>query len=368
MTSEMLFRSSEVLRLCEEYAQEPDFAVPEIVRLARSTALTEERQEIEQAFQALPVTVRKELRSRFVSTDHAQHKSAWFQIRLNPWFNKFSRVTSEPQLLGNHPDFLLDINGQQIVVEARAVLIPEAVRISEAREQEVLWILNQIEAPSFAVRLRTVDLQSRIEPAHFLKRVEIWLRNSPEAILVYSDEHDNRIVLQALWKRERGGVATVGPTRSSWIDSNQFQRPLREKASQHRAIRRSEHPYLIAVYLEDMSFSAEEIVEAWFGKQTAIIDINTLEVVDQQIDRSGIHYYGQEIRHRSVTGTLVFRDSFDESQQGRPLQAWYIQNPYASKPIDPAILPVMARFVVQNQDKRNYQMGWEPGAVLEVVT
>lgn len=368
MTSEMLFRSSEVLRLCEEYAQKPDFAVPEIVRLARSTVLAEERQEIEQAFQALSITVGKELRSRFISTDHAQHKSAWFQIRLNSWFDRFCRVTSEPQLLGNHPDFLLDIKGQEIVVEARAVLIPEAVRISEAREQEVLWILNQIEEPSYAVRLRTVDLQYPIERGHFLKQVDIWLRNSPETTLDYNDEHNNRIVLQALWKREKGGIATVGPTRSSWIDSSQFQRPLREKASQHKAIRKSEHPYLIAIYLEDKSFSAEEIVEAWFGKHTAIIDINTVEIVDQQIDRSGIHYYGREVRHRSVTGTLVFRDAFDESQRGRALQAWYIQNPYAAKPIDPAILPVMARFVVQSQDERNYQMGWEPGDVLEVLS
>ena len=364
----MLFDNPKIRQLCLRYNDEPDFAVPEIVRLARSPFLTGERMGIEHIFQTLPDAVQKNWRSRFISTDHVQHKSAWFEIMLYSWLGEIGVPTPEPEFLGNHPDFLLNVNGQEVVIEAKAVLIPESVRIQKAWVHEIQWLLNQIEELSLVVNISEVNLTSRIDAANFLEEVMPWLQNTSRSDFQYEDDQGNHINLEILWRREQGGVATAGPSGSFWIDSSKLQRPLREKAHQHKAIRKSEYPYLIAIYLEDKVYSAEEIAEAWFGRETVVVDINTATAVDQRLDMSGIHYFGREIRHRSVSGTLVFQDYYNSNERSRRLQVWYIQNPYATKPVDPTLFPVKGRFVVKGQDERRYQMGWERNPREEVET
>lgn len=359
MSAHRIFEEAAIQRLCMNYANEPDFIVPEVVRLARASSLAGERQQIEAIFQRLPESVRKDWRSRLISTEHAQHKSVWFQIMLYSWLKKVGAVVPEPELLGNRPDFLLDINGRKIAIEAKAVLIPDEQRACESWENEVFWLLNQIPEPSVAVEIKQAKLVTRIGATDLLRRVTAWLHRNPETVFQYEDEQGNHIELEVLWTLDdHSGVATIASSDAFWLDSDQFKRPLQEKAKQHRAVRKSPHPYLIALYLEDRIYTAKEIVAAWFGRDTVIVDTLTGDVVDHRLDMSGIHYFGHEIRHRSVSGTLVFRDVFDEPSKQRRLQGWFIQNPYAHKPIDPWVFPVEASFVVKSRNERRYQMAW----------
>ncbi len=355
----MLFDSPEITAILSKYANEPDFAVPEVVFLARSPDLMGERLLIEQVMLSLPASVRKVWKSRFINTNHSPHKSTWFQIMLADWLAQTGSTNPEPTILGNNPDFLVTAGDLNIVVEAKAILKTDDMRHQEIWKNEVQWLLNDISAPSYAVYIKRLKLQSRIDVTKFLDTVIYWLQTNSKSCFHFEDNRGNHVALETIWEREHGGVATIGPSGSFWLNPQKFHRPLRKKAGQHKAIRGSEYPYVIALYLEDKIYSAEEIAEAWFGRLSAIVDINTGTVVDQRIDRSGIHFYGSKIRHRSVTGTLVFHDVFDDRKKSRMLQAWYIQNPYANKPIDPWIFPVSARFVVQNQNNRNYEMEWK---------
>ncbi len=364
----MLFDSEEIKRLCLTSADESDCTVPGIVRLARSPRLTGERDEIERVFETLPDMVAKEWRSRLLSTDYGQHKGAWFQIMLCAWLDGIGKVVAEPDFLGDRPDFLLEIGKNKIALEARAILVPEETRTTESWVCEVQWLLNRIEEPSVVVQIKKTQLVSRIDASNFVEHVMKWLMSDLGGELHYQDERGNIIHLSILWPRRHGGVATVGPSATSWIDSGKLRRPLGEKAQQHRTIRHSRHPYVIAIYLEDKMYSAEEIVEAWFGRETVIVDTQTGTVVDQRIDMSGIHYFGGEVRHRTVSGTLVFRDLFIEPENRRKLQGWYVQNPYAKVPIDSRVFPVDARFVVTGQDGSRYQMGWRSRTSHEVDT
>ncbi len=364
----MLFDCEEIKRLYLTFVDESDCTVPDIVRLARSPRLAGERREIERVFETLPKTVAKEWRSRLLSTDHGQYKSAWFQIMLYLWLGGIGKIEAEPEFLGDRPDFLLELGESKIAIEARAFVIPEEERIAEGWLCEVQWLLNRIEEPSVVVQIKKVQLVSRVDAWNFEERVMKWLQSDPQGDLHYQDARGNVVHLGILWSRGHGGVATVGPSTTSWVDSGKLKRPLREKARQHKTIRQSTHPYVIAIYLEDKTYSAEEIVEAWFGRETVTVDTQTGTVVDQRIDMSGIHYFGPEIRHRTVSGTLVFRDLFIESENCRKLQGWYVQNPYAKVPIDSRIFPVEARFVVTGQDGSRYQMGWKSRTGHEVDT
>ena len=41
------------------------------------------------------------------------------------------------------------------------------------------------------------------------------------------------------------------------------------------------------------------------GNLQVIVDINNNEVIEEKYDASGLHYYKNEVVHRSVSGTLV---------------------------------------------------------------
>lgn len=354
----MIFDSPQIEKFLKKYEKRPDFAVPNIVFLSRSSKLSGERKRIECIMKTLPESVKREWSSRFITEDHAQHKSVWFQIMLQDWLSQIGKAIPEPELEGNRPDFLVTIDKLQIVIEAYAFLKPDFVQQQEMWEKEIIWVLNNISAPSCVLGIEQLELVSRVNITIFREKVKTWLHGNPEKPFQFEDAQGNRIVLKKLYYKNEGEVSTIGPARELFINSNIFTNPLRKKAYQHKKVRQAKYPYIIAIYLEDKTYSPEEIVEAWFGKTVVALDSETLEFRNQYIDRSGIAFFKNTIRHRSVSGTLVFNDTYDDQEKCRKLQAWYIQNPYANKPIDSAIFPTKARFVVKTQDDRNVEMGW----------
>lgn len=364
----MIFDCLQMKKLLQKYAGEPDFAVPQIVFLGRSPKLSGERKTIERVMKELPESVQREWSPRLIKEDHVQHKSIWFQIMLQVWLSQIGRTIPEPELLGDRPDFLLVKDDLQIVVEAYAFLKSNSLRHQEMLENEIIQLLNNISKPSCVLNIEQLKLVSKIDITIFKKQVINWLKSNPEKPFRFADEQGNCIELKKLFDKKEGGVITIGPTRGLFVNSTIFANPLRKKAHQHKAIRKAKYPYIIAIYLEDKTYSAEEIVEAWFGKQVSALDPETLKINKSYIDRSGIAFFANSIRHQSVSATLMFNDTYDDQGKCRKLQAWYIQNPYAKKPIEPTIFPTKARYIVKARKKRNFEMGWVNGDISEEVS
>ena len=117
---------------------------------------------------------------------------------------------------------------------------------------------------------------------------------------------------------------------------------------------------LLHCTLENLGyFSPEEVVEAWFGKETYSIDVDKHQVVNSYIDKTGIHYLGSHIHHTSISGTIVFKSVWSKEDKRHYLDAWYIQNPYAKVYIDPKMFPVTSSFVIKERSLKSYKMGWE---------
>jgi hypothetical protein len=110
--------------------------------------------------------------------------------------------------------------------------------------------------------------------------------------------------------------------------------------------------------LEPNELSAEEIIEAWIGKTIVVIDGDENQVIEEKLDQNGLHLYRNVIRHKSVTGTLVFQDEYDKTRKSRYLQCWYMQNPYSNVSINPTIFPTESRFVVVKKDNKTFEMKW----------
>ena len=141
------------------------------------------------------------------------------------------------------------------------------------------------------------------------------------------------------------------------MNADLLKRPLRKKAGQHKAIRAQGYPYVIALFLEPWDLSAEEVVEAWIGPETVVVDTQHMEVVEQRRDPKGIHFLGNQIRHRSVSGTLTSPNLGRKRRKTRPA-AWYIQNPYAAQSLPTDLFPVEASYVLTERNGQAWRMGW----------
>ena len=155
------------------------------------------------------------------------------------------------------------------------------------------------------------------------------------------------------------GIWTAG--EAQWINPDVLKPALQEKAKTNKGIRRKGYPYVIALFIEDLLCSVEEVVNAWFGNEVYVIDVDKKKVIETKRDRKGLHLYRNQISHRSVSGTLVFKDQSKNEFRGRTLQGWYIENPYANVKIDFSIFPVESSFLAQWKDKTCCQMVWMNG-------
>jgi hypothetical protein len=352
----MIFDSPQMIELRNKYQDLPNYEVPDVVFLDRFDDYAGERLYLEKLFSIVSTSKQKDWIGRFVNINSQQHIGVWFEIMLYGWLVEHFDVVVEPEILGNYPDFVLNISKQQLAIDARAFLVPPEERERREKINRIMSALGSIQK-SFSVNLKIMQLGDRIRINEFIKEVDNWLDTNANQNLDYKDGLGNILRLSATPRQalKKVGVISSGGLR---VNPDVLKAPLREKAKQHKALRKAGFPYVIAIFLEPSHLSAEEVVEAWLGRTTIVYDVDTDQVVEEKVDESGIHFFGKEIRHKSVTGTLVFRSCYDEARKSRYLQSWYVQNPYANLTIDPAIFPTESRYVVIGQDDEVFKMKW----------
>lgn len=352
----MIFDSPQIIALREKYRELPNYEVPEVVFLDRHDDYKGERLLLEDLLEKVSANKQKDWIGRFVNKDAQQHIGAWFEIMLYGWLLEHFDVLVEPEILGNFPDFVLNILNQQLVIEARAFLVPPEERKRRQKINRIFSSLGSIQK-SFCVVLKINQLGDSIGIVEFVEKVSHWLGAAADQEFDYQDQHGNIIHMSAT---PRPTLKKVGVISSEGLCVNPeiLKAPLRKKAAQHKALRKAGYPYVIAVFLEPTHLSAEEVSEAWLGRLSVVYDVDTNQVVEEKFDQSGLHFLGIEIKHKSVTGTLVYKAGYDGVRKSRYLQSWYVQNPYANVKINPAIFPAESRFVVVGQDEKEYEMKW----------
>jgi hypothetical protein len=352
----MIFDSLQMAALREKYKDLPNYEVPEIIFLDRHEGYIGERELLEDLFVSVSEQKQGDWLGRLINEAPSQHVGAWFEIMLFGWLREQFIVQVEPEILSNYPDFSLDFREVQLAIEARVFLISPDKREWQIKFNRIFSSLSSIEKP-FSVVLKIKQLGDRIRIDDFVNKVDKWLDVKADQNLEYQDESGNVIHLSATPRQtlKKVGVIFSG---GLFVNPDVLKAPLKEKAKQHKALRKAGFPYVIAIYLEPSYLSAEEVSEAWIGKPTIVYDVDTDIVVEEKLDESGIRFFGKEIVHKSVTGTLVFKAGYDNDKKSRYLQSWYVQNPHANVVIDPAVFSVESRFVVVGQDDKFFEMKW----------
>jgi hypothetical protein len=348
----MIFDTPEMQRLRDKFRNTPDFDAPDIVLLDRSQHLVGERAYLEVIIRLVPEYTQKKWINTLLSSDFENHMGTWFEMMLFGWMQEIDNIAVQPEIEDGSPDMALDFGGERIFVEAKTILTEEANREKNRRIAAVFATLKTIPLP-FSLSIEQLSLKSRVDASFLSLKVREWLESTPDQKFVFEDRHQNIIVFTAMNVQKFDHVVASGPVYGVYVNPEILKKPIKKKARQHKRFRNSGYPYIIALYLEPFLQSAEEVVEAWLGKELWTVDANENEVVKKKSDQSGLHFYGREILHKSVSGTLVFKARNDDNLKRRVLEARYIQNPFAKIWVEPFLFPVQSSYTVLE-----YAMGW----------
>lgn len=355
-----IFDQPELVGMVQKYSKVADHNVPEIVLLARSDKLANERKEMEELFQLVAGNVQRDWLRRLLQESHQQYMGAWFEIKLFGLLRKAGNVVVGAELVGNKPDFVLEEGKTKIAIEARALLYKDEELRERRRSDDIFQALKKIVKP-YIILVDDLKAGCSFSESSFINIIIDWLDASPDQPFIYSDENGNSCKLKAKRQPHMKHVNVIYSSKATWVNIDLLKPALKEKAKQHQAIRQAGYPYVIAILLEPWMFSAEDVINAWIGKETYTYDFDSKEFIDSRLDRSGLHYHrGNTIYHQSVSGTLVFKKEWRADLRKQSLVGCYIQNPFAKNPIVPDIFPVDSRYVVTEKTKKEIKMAWQP--------
>jgi hypothetical protein len=355
----MIFDTHEMKKLIQNFEGQSDALVPNIVYLGRSESMAIERDYLENLIKLAPKFKQKDWIRRLMKEEAGQHIGAWFEMMLYGWLSDLGHVDVEPELEGNYPDFSLIVEGQKIVVEAKACVTNNALVKRDLLISEVLQMLSKINRPFYIYINEKSTFETSPDFITFRNEVTNWLDSSPEEHFLFKDAKGNKIRLESNRDDSLERVHCLGPINAGSSDPKIFRVSLNKKAGQHKAIRKANYPYVIAIMLDSPQLFVTQAVDAWFGKKQLILDPGCTKIVESRFDQSGLHFIGSNILHKSVSGTLAFVPRWEENRQRRFLQAHYIQNPYANVRLSPDLFPARSKFIVINQDYSGVSMGWQ---------
>lgn len=353
----MVFDSPEMNALRIKYGGELNHRVPDIVFLDRYDGYKNEREAIEKLVSSVSTSKQNDWLGRFINPDHQQHVGAWFEIMLFGWLKEHFQVQVEPEIAGCYPDFLVAVNDNIVVIEAIAYLATPQEITDRIMRLEFTYLLETIERP-YAVNLKIKRFGSRIEKDIFVSQVHNWLDHSKDKPLHYQDAVGNILELTVAYETKLNKIGVMVTGNFEWINTDLVKPSLRRKAKQHRGLKDSNYPYVIAILLESGLYSADEVVDAWLGKPQVVFDRVSDRIIHEQTDQSGITYYGKKVQNTRVSGILVFSASDDQLEQTRFLKTWYIENPYARNKVEPNFFPVNGSFIVVSNKANMFEMQW----------
>jgi hypothetical protein len=191
-----------------------------------------------------------------------------------------------------------------------------------------------------------------VEPLICGKKPDFLLLIKNDKIIIEAKVFEDKINFKLVKKLEPFECHAFFP------NAKPLRNALKSKADKHKAIREDSHPFVIAIMTESAGLSDENVIEAWFGKTKSILDRNCSRILDECIDLSGLHFFGSNVVHKSISGTLFFKWRYDEILKRRVLIGSYIQNPYSNIKVDPFVFPVRSKFIVLEKDSTGYKMDW----------
>ena len=308
----------------------------------------------------VPEPHRTDLNHRLKSTLDAPHFSARLELFMHHYFATGAwSIQIHPDIPGtkNHPDFLVERQGSQCLVECRIVMDRQVVAQQEQRLRQLAdelsgklgttVILEPLEnlPPSLPAKRIRNEINHRIQENHEMLEIDVrgehqGARYGIRAIVIFNEDKNELTA----------GVEGMMSQVQTITARNQVREALREKASKYGEL---QLPFVIAVSSE-MNFPTwtKHELDALFGDR--VWNIYPSDQVTETRKPNGLFSMTRDgdSRYARVSAVLFYR--FKWLNNGHEHRMHVYHNPYATMPLDPGIFPDVPQFVWLDKE----HMGW----------
>jgi hypothetical protein len=316
---------------------------------------------LNQWFSRYPTEGQAELKSRLIRGE--TFDDAFFEMYLHELFLCMGfHLKLHPEMNGstNHPDFYGISHKIEIYLEAKVDYNTSKEERSRKRIRDsILDKINDVSDGQYGIILKELDLLTVKQPSirEFISHLERHfktlnyqeVRDKTKESLMDLHEHIYQDVgLRVVYSviaysncSDKNNVRTIGidaSNKTRWINcSDSLIKSFGKKAKRYGEICK---PYIICINALDLFVDEYDVFNAAFGRQKTTYYLNKLtsETIEGATYRENNGFFSTTIK-RNVQVSAVLILSLGVGTTGCP-KYWFIHNPFASYPLDPAIFPL----------------------------
>jgi hypothetical protein len=335
-------------------------------------------------YDASPVK-RRNLQKEFRSENDKEHLSAFFELYVYSLFKQLGyAIEVEPVWQGKHPDFMLtSTDGMRVLLEVAGTYPDREYGIGQQLEAKLLdYLDNKINSPDFFLQVRLTsypqgDISYR-PVADAIQRAlgrlnydEIattfrekglvdfhltsWTQGewSVEVFVIPKTDH-------ARGKADSRPISIVGH-EARWIDTeSEIRSPIDNK---YRKYAQVQIPYLLFLNLGSIHADHNSIVNALFGDDEGLFDVETGEVTPSR-KPNGSWVGPNGFQKKGMSGIGLFQGLRPTNLQVKSCEVWH--HPAANLPIAPELLVLPQRILNYQSHQMDFREGVSPATILGI--
>jgi len=350
---QMIFNSDKMLRLREQYSNTESIDCPAIILLDRNSKLQGERDLLEKILEEVPDNVAEFWKKSLLLEDNGRHKGALFEVKLYNWLKNVCKIDIKPQCHEGNLDFIVSVDGQEIIIEAMASLGKDKNALLDKEIYRMHKTLVQIQLP-FIVTVSFKCLKSKLNHKSFNVQVREWLYSENITEYKYREENGNEVICKKKSNPQKKHIVPiVSLTRS--ISPENLKKKIINKCKQGNKVKKA---YVIAAFLDSEHENKETIISAFFGSPGITIDTKSFEAKNFDTDCTGVFYKRDGKGIEKLSGILGFEAIYNEKEQRKKFEPFYIENPMAHFPVKQSIFSVKKAFIPVESNEKDWKMQW----------
>lgn len=344
-------------KIKERFIGEREFEWPMILKISEFEEAEEERKILEDLISSVDPSIQRNWLNRIITPNDSTFLGAWFEMMLYGWLKNFTSPKIEPEFEKDLPDFQININGKEIIIEAVVRRYTNEEIKKNKNEAAVWWAVHQVNVP-YAVSYDASKIVAMPETDHLIEDLNVWLKSTDQEIFKYNDDQGNNITFKPFHRN----LYAVSSNNFSSADTKPIESTLWRKSNQHVRLRKKGFPYIIAIYLESHTLKANDVIKAWLGSEKYIYEKDFTKFIGAIYDGTGISFNKNgELRHGDVSGILIFKQKYFDQPMNTLIKGWYFDNPFCNPEIhvDGSLFPVEDCFIVAKRYEDRVTMNWK---------
>lgn len=353
------------------------FSNPYVVFLCKSKdpRVINLRSQIENWFQNLSVDSQKEMFPKLRSLDDVQHLPAFYELVFNQYaLEEDWKVTKDPDIQGQHPDFLINYRGDSpFYLEVATIFKEKKLEKEEEKFNKLLRKIDQLDTLFFISVHLEKWLGEDVNYAKIVLFIKKWLGS-----LRFVPDKIHRIELNEFGfegnfnaSHRKGGEKKFGcvgswmpPVRSGSWYTKEIREILANKRKKYKFLKRDCIPFVIALCSGgDFFFDQLSLEWALYGQEQIVVrGVNTSEPrTEFRRAFDGLITPKPALgipRNTRISAVLFCEREWGLKGEQMLYNMKVYHNPWAVNPLDAEVFKKLPQFVKAKEDEMGITMGW----------